>query len=139
MATNCRYKCQKEKYVASINRSKNFEPIFSCTFVWNLIQSARMIAENRKPCKLRHIKSRSHLQRVVADLKVNQGVLAIRGFWGKWKSANYKTANFKDPGIWVQMFVEIISISFSNANWQLSIYFDRKNNHFLSFSIIFHL
>ena len=30
-----------------------------------------------------------------------QGVLAIRRFLGKWKSANCKTANFKDPSIWV--------------------------------------
>ena len=28
-----------------------------------------------------------------------QGVLAIRGFWGKWKSANCKTANYKAPFI----------------------------------------
>ena len=33
---------------------------------------------------------------LVGNIKI-QEVLAIRGFWGKWKSANYKTANFKDP------------------------------------------
>ena len=52
-----------------------------------------------------------------------QEVLAIRGFWGKWKSANYKTANFKVPHIWVSMSPNIVLFPFYNANWQSFINF----------------
>ena len=79
--------------------------------------------------------SRLLLQKqILADLQIYiQEVLAIRGFLGKWKSANYKTANFKVPHIWVSMSPDIVLFPFYNANWQLFINFIWKSSHFLAF------